>query len=340
MKAAVVEGPNRLVVKDIPEPRPGPYEALCEILYGAMCSGTDSHIVECEFPYLAPIPTILGHESIARVVEVGPKVRSFRVGDLLTRVGTTPVGEFSVTWGGFAELGIATDARAAEADGLPGGQWYRGRVQRVLPPGTDPAAATMVITWRETLSYANRIGIAAGKRVLVVGSGGNGLSYVAHAAAAGAAAVAMIGSAGREDNARRAGATAFFDYRSADVRDAAAAACPEGFDIAIDAVGKIAASDLALSLLAGGGTIGIYGIDEYGKVRLNPDTARGSFTCYKGGYDEPETHEQVIERFEAGGLDASIWLELSSPFELDDINDAIEATRSRKVVKALVRIRG
>jgi len=340
MKAAVVEGPNRLVVKDIPEPEMGPYQARCEILYGAMCSGTDTHIVECDFPWLSPRPTVLGHESIARVVETGEKVRNLQAGDLVTRVGTVPVGPYSVTWGGFAEIGIATDHLACQADGVPAEQWAGARVQRVLPAGVDPAAATMVITWRETCSYANRIGIGGARRVLVIGSGGNGLSYVAHAAGAGCEQVAMIGSAGREPSARRAGATDYFAYDSPDARDQAAAACADGFDVVIDAVGKAALADVGLSLLAPGGTIGIYGIDDFGKVRVNPDAARGSFTVYQGGYDEPETHEQVVERFVAGTLDASIWLDLDNPFDLDDISDALEATRRREVVKALIRIRG
>ena len=340
MKAAVVEGPNRLVVKDIPEPKMGDYEARCEVLYGAMCSGTDTHIVECNFPWLSPRPTVLGHESIARVIETGQKVRNLKPGDLVTRVGTPPVGPYSVTWGGFAEIGIATDYLACEADGLEAEQWGFARVQRVLPEGTDPAAATMVITWRETCSYANRIGIGGARRVLVIGSGGNGLSYVAHAAVAGCEQVAMIGSAGREDIARRAGATDYFSYQSPGARDAAGAACGDGFEIVIDAVGKAGLADVGLSLLAPGGTIGIYGIDDFGKLRVNPDAARGSFTFYKDGYDEAETHEQVVERFGAGTLDASIWLDLDNPFDLNDIEGALEATRRREVVKALVRIRG
>ena len=340
MKAAVVEGPNRLVVRDLPVPEIGEYEALCEILYGAVCSGTDTHIVECNFPYLSPPPTVLGHESIARVVETGPKVRNLKPGDLVTRVGTTPVGDCTVTWGGFAEYGVATDWRACEADGLPRERWGGACVQHVLPPGTDPAAATMVITWRETCSYANRIGIPGARRVLVIGSGGNGLGYVAHAAHAGCEQVAVIGSAVREDNARRAGATDFFDYKSPGARDAAAEACAEGFDIAIDAVGRVGLADQALSLLRPGGTLGIYGIDDYGKFRLDPMRARGSFTFFNGSYAEGETHEEVVERFCAGKLDASIWLDLDHPFELERIADAIAATRARKVVKALIRIRG
>ena len=44
--------------------------------------------------------------------------------------------------------------------------------------------------------------------------------------------------------------------------------------------------------------------------------------------------------FQAGKLDASIWLDLAHPFPLDKILDALAATRTRKVVKALVKIRG
>jgi len=340
VKAAVVEGPNRLVVKDIPEPTPGDYQALCELLYGATCSGTDSHIIEGNFPWISPYPTVLGHESVGRVVEVGPKVRHLKKGDLIARVSTPAVPGYSVTWGGFAELGIATDFRAAQEDGLPASVWGGCRVQRPLPPGTEPAAATMFITWRETLSYSNRIGFGAGKAVLVIGSGGNALSYIAHAANAGCAVRVMIGSAVREAAARKAGATHYLDYKAAGVKEAAGKLCPDGFDIVIDAVGKVGLGDLGLALLRAGGTIGIYGIDDYGKCLLNPDAARGSFAVYRDYLDEAETHDQVVALYQAGELDASVWLDLAHPFALDQIADAFEAVRARRVVKALVRLRG
>lgn len=340
MKAAVVEAPERVVVREVPEPEAGEYQALCEILYGATCSGTDSHIVACTFPYLNPLPTIPGHESIARVLEVGRKVRHLKVGDLLTRVGTPAAGGCSVTWGGFAEYGVATDWRACQADGVPAEKWYAARVQQVLPPETDPAAATMVITWRETLSYITRMGLAAGMSVLVIGSGGNGLAYAAHAANGGAAPVAMIGSPARRDAAGRAGVSAFLDYHDDGARDAAAEACPDGYDLVIDAVGKVHTGNLGLSLLKRGGTIGLYGIDDFGQLTLDPTKARGTFRVYGEYLDEAETHEQVVSLVQAGTLDASIWLDLDEPFELADFAEAIQAVRSRKVVKALVRIRG
>ena len=283
---------------------------------------------------------MLGHETVARVVEAGPRVRHLRPGDLVPRVGTPPTGGYSVTWGGFAELGIATDWRAAQEDGLPADRWGGCRMQRVLPPGTDPAAATMLITWRETLSYANRIGVAAGKSVLVVGTGGNGLAFVRHAANAGAEPRVMAGSAAREGAARKAGAKHFVNHRLPDAREAVSRIRPEGFDLVLDAVGKQGSLDMAVSQLAAGGTLGIYGLDDLGRCTMNPESARGTFTVFRGGYDEAETHEQVLGLFQAGKLDASVWLDLAHPFALDEIGEAIEATRSRKVVKALIRVRG
>ncbi len=338
MKAAVVEGPSRLVVKDIPEPVPGDYQALCELLYGATCSGTDSHIIEGAFPWISPYPTVLGHERVGRVVQLGPKVRHLKEGDLIARVGTPAVPGYSVTWGGFAELGIATDFRAAREDGLPASVWGGCRMQRPLPPGADPAAATMLITWRETLSYSNRIGYGPGKNVLVIGSGGNALAYIAHAANAGCVARVMIGSPVREAAARKAGATHFLDYRAAGVKEAAGRLCPDGFDIAIDAVGKVGLADLGLALLKRGGTLGIYGIDDFGKCRLNPDAARGSFTVYRDYLDEAESHDQAVALWRDGKLDPAVWLDLANPFPLARIADAFEAVRARRVVKALVRL--
>ncbi len=180
MRAGVVEEPGVLAVREVPTPEMGEYDALCELLYGATCSGTDNHVLAGRAAWTTVhYPTVLGHESIGRVIRVGPKVRYLMPGDLVTRVGTRPVGGVSINWGGFCELGLALDHRAMAEDGVPREQWNRLRVNLTLPSGTDPAAATMMITWRETLSYVRRIGIGPGCRVLVLGSGGNGLAFVA-----------------------------------------------------------------------------------------------------------------------------------------------------------------
>ncbi len=338
MKAAIIEKPGVLTVHDIPMPEMGDYDALCEILYGATCTGTDLHLIHGRF--LSPLnyPTVLGHESIGRVIEVGPKVRNFKVGDIITRVGTPPVGEYDVNWGGFAEYGIARDHWVAREDGLPRQEWDVARRNQLVPPDIGPAGATMIITWRETLSYLLRMGFCAGRSLLVIGSGGVGLAFVAHAAALNASRVGTIGNAKREEVARAAGATDYFDYKAEDLEAAASKACPDGYDFIIDAVGKGGLLDAALPFVKDGGTVGIYGIDDYGACTINPSRARGSFTYSQRHYDEEEAHQQVIALIQQGKLEAGLFLDLDNPFPLERINDAFEAVAQRKVVKALVEL--
>lgn len=339
MKAAVVEGPNRLVVKEVPEPIMGDYEALCEVLYCATCTGTDSHIVECNFPFSSPIPTLLGHEAIGRVLSVGSKVRNYKPGDLISRVGCPAVEGYSSTWGGFAEKALALDHRAMTADGLPVPAPWLWLSNEVLPDEFDPAAATMIITWRETWSYITRMGVKEGSSVLILGSGGNGLSFSNHARNLGAARIIMAGSPERKVEAQKTGVIDYFDYRSTSCNEELLKACGSGVDYVIDAVGKAGMLELGVRCLKAGGTVGMYGLDDFGKVSLNPLCCRGSFTFYNGGYSESEAHEAIVSFMKQGKLDASIWLDLKNPFPLAKINEAFTTIRERKAVKALVKIK-
>ena len=340
MKAAVIRQPDDLVILDLPAPEVGDYDALCELLYGATCTGTDQHLIAGRFPWPVSYPTVLGHESVGRVIEVGPKVRHFHAGDLVSRVGTPPTldGTISVNWGGFAELGIAKDHWAMRADGLPAAAWQPHRIHQTIPPEIDPRAATMIITWRETLSYLTRMGVDRGATVLIVGSGGNGLAFAAHAAHAGAAQVVMVGSSGRQAAAEAAGVTGYVDYAADDVADQLRAQRPEGFGFIIDAVGQATSAHDVLPALRPGGALGIYGIDDLSACRIAPHRARGTFTFFAGGYDEAETHAQVIDRIRDGRLDAWIWLDEDYTYPLERIHDAFDAVRRRRCVKALVKL--
>lgn len=336
MKAAIVESPGVLRVREIDAPIAGDYQARCEVLYGAICSGTDTHIVDGVFPFPVNYPTILGHESIGRVVEVGAKVRHLQVGDLVTRVGCPPQNGLNANWGGFAEQAIAWDWRAMQADGLevdPG-----ITVNNVIPADFDPAAATMFITWRETFSYLSRLGVGAGHSVLVLGTGGNGLAFVAHARNLGATSIVVIGAANRAEAARAAGASHLFDYRAPDVSQQVHEAFPDGFDFAVDAVGRAGGLNLALPFLKAGGTLAMYGIDDWNQSFINPLLARGSFTFHNDGYNELEAHDAVVGLVQSGALDAGLWLDLEKPIPLEEINRAFDRVRDRSALKALMKI--
>ena len=341
MKAAIVRQAGHLTVEEMPEPTMGEYDALCELLYGVTCTGTDIHIIDGVFPWTSPLPTVLGHESIGRVMAVGARVRHYRVGDLVTRVGTPPAPGLSVTWGGFAEYGLAKDHWAMCADGLPADQWQGARWNQVVPTGVAPAVAPMFTTWRETLSYLTRLGFTKGASLLVLGSGGNGLAYARHAALIGAGLVAMAGAAYMEDIARaKAGVGLFLDYRHDDLAAALNLGHPEGFDFIIDAVGRVGNGNRVLPCLKPGGVYGTYGVDDIGKISLDPSLARGEFSELPCSYDEAETHQRVSELVLQGKLDASLWYDPEQAYGLESIGEAFAAVRARRSPKALVRLRG
>jgi NADPH:quinone reductase-like Zn-dependent oxidoreductase len=274
-------------------------------------------------------------------VAVGSKVRNFRVGDLVTRVSTppTPDGKISIAWGGFAELGIAKDHWAMCADGLPPAQWSGNRVNQVVPIGIDPKVAPMFTTWRETLSYITRMGVGPKATVLVAGSGGNGLAYAVHARNLGAAGVAMVGAARMEAAARQqAGVQHYFDYRRGDLTEAIQQAAPDGFDFIIDAVGKTGLANQLLPALKSGGKYGTYGIDDFGKISINPGSARGAFVVHPCSYDESETHQRVSEFALQGRLDARLWYDPDRAYPLAEIGAAFAAVRARQAPKALVQL--
>lgn len=341
MKAAIIEEAGKLLVKDISKPVVGDYDVLCETQYGAVCTGTDTHLINFRAPfcYWIDLPAILGHESVGKVVDLGPKVRNLKIGDLVTRVGHPGVDGIGNAWGGFAEYTLGKDWKAMKTDGAEGWQGYT--VNQVLPAGVDAADGTMFITWRETLSYMNRIGVAQAKSVLVFGTGSNGLAMAYHAANAGAEKVVIVGSPSREAEASKVGCTGFVSYKAEGAKEQILAHSPAGFDIVVDVIGAQANTNLGLSCIADQGKYGTYGLDDAGSITLSPSLAGGkTFTVYQGGYDEGETHEQVCELFKASKLDSSIWIDKNQAFSLGDIGKAFETVQARMQVKPLIRIRG
>lgn len=337
VRAAIVDGKGGLEVREVPMPTFGEYQALVKLCYGATCAGTDTRIVRGGHPTPLSYPAILGHESVGRVVETGSRVRTFKEGDLISRVGAPAMPQIGVgvCWGGFAQYGVATDWQAMERDGLPRETWEKARVQKVIPPFVDERDAPMIITWRETLSYANRLGLRHGDTVLIAGSGANALAFVCHCVYADAA-VTVLGNSDRGKDALRLGARRSIDYKSENIAGQLSEAFPAGIGAIIDAVGNAADVNAALPLLKKGGTVAVYGWNARAAYGINPFSARHSFGVYGDGYDEPETHDEVLKRISEGRLRASDWYDTGHPVPLVDIASAYEKLAKREAYKYLI----
>lgn len=345
MKAAVVTKEGKLEVWDVPAPSVGPYDVLCQMCYGATCAGTDIHLMDGLHPTPVFFPTILGHESVGRVVEVGSKVRNFREGDLVSRVGA-PEGllpELSANWGGFAQFGIARDHWQMRKDGLEAKLWNPYRVNQRIHPAIDEKTAPMLITWRETLSYTNRIGVAAGSTVLLIGSGANALSFAAHCCNAGANVI-VIGSGKRECVFRAFPIAGYVDYRAEGLEELTRQVLrqlgKETADYILDGVGGADTANEILPLLKREGQFCNYGWNGRRSYGLNPFLARSGFHVYADGYDEEESNGQAQALILQGKLFAQPWYDLENPVPLDRIGQAYNSLRRHEALKYLIDLGG
>ena len=80
MKALVYHGPGQRAWEQVPDPTiQEPTDAIVRIDSSTIC-GTDLHILKGDVPEVKP-GTILGHEAVGTVVEVGTAVTTLEAGD-------------------------------------------------------------------------------------------------------------------------------------------------------------------------------------------------------------------------------------------------------------------
>lgn len=335
MKAAVLDINGHLSVEDIEMPEVPEYGALVKIEYGSTCAGTDARLMKKGHPNPVFYPSVLGHESTGVIVEMDKKVRNYKIGDRISRVGTRATEKLGICWGGFAQYGIALDWMAMEEDGIDPSLWMKNRVNKVIPADIDPKDCPMIITWRETLSYFNRLGVSNSDNVLICGSGANSLAFVNHAVYNGNR-TAVIGSPSRNDDALKAGAFAAIDYHEDDLTNLLKGYFPEGIDVIIDGVGNSDNVNKALSLINDNGVVGVYGWNDRKGYGINPFMTEKNFRVYCAGYDEPETHDEVIKRIREGKLNAQDFYDKENPIALKDIASAYERLKNREAYKFLI----
>lgn len=100
MKAVVYRGVGDIRLESVAEPKiQKPNDALVRLTASAIC-GTDLHMIRGTMPGMVP-GTILGHEGVGVVEEVGTAVRNFRAGDRVVVPSTIACGNCSYCRAGY-----------------------------------------------------------------------------------------------------------------------------------------------------------------------------------------------------------------------------------------------
>ncbi|MBP2296243.1 zinc-dependent alcohol dehydrogenase [Azospirillum rugosum] len=255
MKAVVFHGVGDIRVDDVPEPKiQAPTDAIVRITASAIC-GTDLHMIRGTLPGMKP-GTILGHEGVGVVEEVGPMVRNLKRGDRVVIPSTIGCGSCNYCRSGyFAQCDTANPNGPQAGTAFFGGPEMTGPFDGLqaeyvrvpyanvglvkLPDGvTDDQAILLSDIYPTGFFGAHLAEIKDGDIVAVWGCGPVGLFAILSARQMGASRIiAVDGHPSRLDRARALGAEVV-NFNEEDpiqaIRDLTGGIGP---DRAIDAVG-------------------------------------------------------------------------------------------------------
>jgi len=100
VKAVVFHGPGDIRLDEVSDPRiQEPTDAIVRLTSSAIC-GTDLHFVRSTFSGMEP-GTILGHEGVGVVEQLGSDVRNLNVGDRVVIASTIACGYCSYCRAGY-----------------------------------------------------------------------------------------------------------------------------------------------------------------------------------------------------------------------------------------------
>jgi threonine 3-dehydrogenase len=264
MKALVKSAAARgLSLCDVPEPSPGPGEVAIRVLRTGIC-GTDLHIYEWDEWARSTIrpPLIVGHEFAGEIVELGPGVEAFQIGEIVGAEGHLVCGHCRNCMAGrrwlcanAVGIGVQRDGAFAERIVMPAGNVW----SHTLPIDLDVAAIFD--------PFGNAVHTAAqfptmAEDVLVTGAGPIGVMAALVARHVGARHVVITDvSPYRLELAAAAGVTRAVDAGSARLADVQRElGMKEGFDIGLEMSGSAAALREMIDNMAHGGRIALLGI--------------------------------------------------------------------------------
>jgi NADPH2:quinone reductase len=202
--------PQVLRLEEVPDPAPGPGEVLLKVYAVSVNRTLDLAVRAGQYAHRPALPHVLGVDPCGVVTAVGKGVTTRKVGDRLATgpiVGTQRNGAPLIlgvnTWGGYAQFVK-----------LP------AQVTHRIPAELDFMTAAVVARHAPLAltQLRDRAKVKAGEWVLIMGAAG-GLGSIAVQAAKylGGRVIAAAGTDARMEAARRLGADAGVNYRTADL---------------------------------------------------------------------------------------------------------------------------
>jgi S-(hydroxymethyl)glutathione dehydrogenase/alcohol dehydrogenase len=357
MKAALLRQPGTpLTLEAVEVSKPRPREVLIRTRACGACH-SDLHFIDGAYP--TPLPAIPGHEAAGVVEAVGEDVTAVKPGDHVVTCFSAYCGrcEFCVT----GRLSLCVDASTrrrkgdeprVSLDGAPVHQLLNvgGYAEQLLvhengcvaidPDMPFDRAALMgcaVVTGAG--SVLNTAKVKAGEDVAVIGCGGIGLAAINAAFIAGARHIIAIDPVpAKRALAEKVGATAVFAPDADRLREQIVELTKGGVHHAIEAVGRISAGELALSLLRRGGTATIVGMmplaERLSIGAMDLLAEKRVQGCLMGSNRFPLDIPRLVDFYLAGRLDLDSLV--AERIGLADVNAAVDKLRTGEAARSVI----
>ncbi|GMV95583.1 MAG: sorbitol dehydrogenase [Candidatus Hydrogenedentota bacterium] len=343
MKAAVLEGLDTLVVKDVPTPEIEDDEVLVKVAACAVC-GSDIRMFHHGSPRITP-PAIMGHEASGVVEAVGKHVTKFRPGDRVALGGDVPCGECV-----FCEAGIGNNCQINYAMGyqFPGSFAEYVKLNRMvvnygpvhkIPDHVSLEEAALAEPLGCVLNALELSPVKFGDAVVIIGAGPIGLMIIEVAKKMGAGKVIVVQrSRPRLEMAKRFPADVFI---CSSEEDAIARVKEEthglGADVIITACPSPDAQVDAIHMAKNRAWVNFFGGLPKGKSNVTLDTNiihyKELFVCGSHGC-MPRHHQKAVDLIADGVIDMKQFI--SHRFPLDKTPDAFAAAEDRAGLRVVV----
>ena len=302
---------------------------------GCGVCGTDLHILSVPQGHPATPGTILGHEFVGYVVEVGPGVSGTRVGDRVAVAANLTCGLCRQCKAGrsnhcenWTTIGIFKDGAFAR---------YTAAPERALHKISKEVPFEEAV-WTEPLSCVvngtDRLAIQPGQTAVIIGAGPIGTLHGLMFKAAGAKVIISDLAPLRLEVARQAGIDLTVNPKNENLAGAVRDYTDGlGADIVVDAVGNQFGT--CIELAAKGGKISLFGMSETARPAVKQyDITRNELTIY-GTYVGVHTFPRAIQILESGAIRPSVMNSAILP--LEEMLKGVEAARRGEAVKVIVK---
>lgn len=341
MQAVVIEKPKSFRIKEIPYPKPGEGEVTLDVKACCVC-GTDIHLLDGEFKG-SIYPLIPGHEFSGVVREVGAKVTHVKPGDRVAvepfiscgycyycKTGKTNQYLNGMVIGHTASKEIKLDGGFAENVVVP------ARNLILLSDNVSFEAGSFIANLGTIIYAIRRAQLQPGMKVLVFGTGANGLILAELSKKTGASTVVVTGrTKSRLDVANKMGIDTTVvadDSQEYELKKIA----PLGFDIVFETTGSAQIVERTFKFVQNGGKIVLYGIvpPEHHSM-INPfDICRKDLQII-GSFSSVNTCIIAQELLSSGVIQVEHLI--SHRFSLQDWGNAVNTARDpSKCMRAIV----